>query len=259
MLAQLLIAGNFLGILGNELWIERTKCIGGSIAVRRGTSSIAPAILPALECDDSERKASSMVQLPSSEVTGLLRAWSGGDEDALARIVQLVYPELRNIARKCLSRERPDHTIQATALVHEAYLRLVDIRQIEWQDRAHFLAVGARVMRRVLVDYARARDCAKREGVAHRTTLNDALLLSSEPDPMVIQLHEALERLAELDSRKAQVVEMRYFGGLTAEEIGAVLHISPQSVNRDWSRAKAWLVREMERENASGTPALGGN
>jgi RNA polymerase sigma factor (TIGR02999 family) len=200
-----------------------------------------------------------MVQLPSSEVTGLLRAWSGGDEDALARIVQLVYPELRDIARKCLSRERPDHTIQATALVHEAYLRLVDIKQIEWQDRAHFLAVGARVMRRVLVDYARARDCAKREGAAHRITMNDALLFSAEPDPMVIRLHEALERLAEFDSRKAQVVEMRYFGGLTAEEIGAVLHISTQSVNRDWSLAKAWLVREMERDNANGTPALGGN
>jgi RNA polymerase sigma factor (TIGR02999 family) len=201
----------------------------------------------------------SMVQPPSSEITELLRAWSGGDEAALARIVKLVYPELRDIARRCLRRERPDHTIQATALVHEAYLRLVDIKQIGWQDRAHFLAVGARVMRRVLVDYARARDCAKRKGVAHRTTLNDALILSSEPDPMVIRLHEALERLAEFDTRKARVVEMRYFGGLTAEEIAAVLHISPQSVNRDWNLAKAWLVREMSGEDEHGAPALGGN
>ena len=200
-----------------------------------------------------------MVQQPSSEVTELLRAWSGGDEAALARIVKLVYPELRDIARRCLRRERADHTIQATALVHEAYLRLVDIRQVDWQDRAHFLAVGARVMRRVLVDYARARDCAKREGAAHRTTLNDALILSSEPDPVVIRLHEALEHLAEFDTRKAQVVEMRYFGGLTAEEIAAVLHISPQSVNRDWSLAKAWLVREMSSEDEHGAPALGGN
>jgi len=200
-----------------------------------------------------------MVQPPSSEITELLRAWSGGDEAALARIVKLVYPELRDIARRCLRRERPDHTIQATALVHEAYLRLVDIKQIGWQDRAHFLAVGARVMRRVLVDYARARDCAKRKGVAHRTTLNDALILSSEPDPMVIRLHEALERLAEFDTRKARVVEMRYFGGLTAEEIAAVLHISPQSVNRDWNLAKAWLVREMSGEDEHGAPALGGN
>jgi RNA polymerase sigma factor (TIGR02999 family) len=193
-----------------------------------------------------------MVLTPSQEVTGLLRAWSGGDEGALARIVELVYPELREIARRCMSRERPDHTIQATALVHEAYLRLLDIKQVQWQDRAHFFAVGARVMRRVLVDYARARDCAKREGGVRRTVLNDTLLLSAQPDPMVIQLDEALLRLAEFDSRKAKVVEMRYFGGLTAEEIAVVLHISVQSVKRDWSLAKSWLVREMNRENTDG-------
>lgn len=225
----------------------------------REMNSIAPEILGAIKCGNFETEGQPMVQQPSSEVTGLLRAWSRGDEDALARIVRLVYPELRDIARKCLSRERPHHTIQATALVHEAYLRLVDVKKVEWQDRAHFLAVGARVMRRVLVDYARARDCAKREGSSQHTPLNDALYMSTEPDPMVIQLHDALERLAEFDSRKAQVVEMRYFGGLTAEEIAAVLHISPQSVNRDWSLAKAWLVREMNSENANGAPALGGD
>jgi RNA polymerase sigma factor (TIGR02999 family) len=193
-----------------------------------------------------------MVPTPSQEVTGLLRAWSAGDEGALARIVELVYPELREIARRCLSGERPDHTIQATALVHEAYLRLLDIKRVQWQDRAHFFAVGARVMRRVLVDYARARDCAKREGGARRTVLNDTLLLSAQPDPLVIQLDEALVRLAEFDSRKAKVVEMRYFGGLTTEEIAVVLHISVQSVKRDWSLAKSWLVREMNRESADG-------
>jgi RNA polymerase sigma factor (TIGR02999 family) len=193
-----------------------------------------------------------VVQSPSTDVTELLRAWSGGDEYALAEIIKLVYPELRVIARRCLSRERADHTIQTTALVNEAYLRLVDIKQMKWQDRAHFFAVGARVMRRILVDYARARDCAKREGAAQRTTLNDASLLSSVPDPMVVRLHEALERLAEFDRRKAEVVEMRYFGGLTAEEIAAVLHISHQSVNRDWSLAKAWLVREMSCEDVNG-------
>jgi RNA polymerase sigma factor (TIGR02999 family) len=193
-----------------------------------------------------------MEAAPSPEVTGLLRAWSAGDEGALARIVEVVYPELRDIARRCLGRERPDHTIQATALVHEAYLRLVDIRQMTWQDRAHFLAVGARVMRRILVDYARARDCAKREGTARRAEFNDALLLSTEPDPMVVRLDEALQKLAGFDSRKAQVVEMRYFGGLTAEEIAAVLHMSPQSVHRDWSLAKSWLVREMNPEEAHG-------
>lgn len=115
-----------------------------------------------------------MVATHSPEVTGLLRAWSGGDDGALARIVEIVYPELRDIARRCLSRERPDHTIDATALVHEAYLRLVDIKRIQWKDRAHFFAVGARVMRRVLVDYARARGCAKREGADRRVSFNDA-------------------------------------------------------------------------------------
>jgi RNA polymerase sigma-70 factor (ECF subfamily) len=229
------------------------KCTkhGGLAIVRRETNSIAPEILRAVKCGNFEMEGQSMVQSPSSEVTALLRAWGDGDESALSRVVKLVYPELRDIARRCLSRERPDHTIQATALVHEAYLRLVDIKQIGWQDRVHFLAVGARVMRRILVDYARARDCAKREGLARRTTLNDALVLSAEPDPMVIQLHEALERLAEFDTRKARVVEMRYFGGLTADEIAAALHISTQSVNRDWSLAKAWLVREMNSENAN--------
>ncbi len=193
------------------------------------------------------------MSLPASyEVTGLLRAWSAGDDEALAKIVDLVYSELRDIARRCLSGERPNHTMQATALVHEAYLRLVDIRQIQWQDRAHFFAVGARVMRRVLVDYARARDCAKREGRLHRAAFDDALILAVKPDPMLIRLDEALEQLAEFDSRKSQVVEMRYFGGLTAEEIAAVLRVSPQSVHRDWSLAKSWLVREMNREGKSG-------
>jgi len=186
----------------------------------------------------------------SCEVTGLLRAWSAGEDGALARIVELVYPELRDIARRCLSGERAGHTIRATALVHEAYLRLVDIRQIQWQHRAHFFAVGARVMRRVLVDHARARDCAKREGAFHRAAFEEALLLSTKRDPMLVRLDDALNRLGEFDSRKAQVVEMRYFGGLTAEEIAAVLDISPQSVRRDWSLAKSWLVREMNREDS---------
>ena len=193
------------------------------------------------------------------DVTRILNAIRAGEVRTNDELMAAVYAELRAIARGKLSRERRVHTLQATALVHEAYLRLVDVKKVEWQDRAHFLAVGARVMRRVLVDYARARDCAKREGSAQHAPLNDALYVSTEPDPMVIQLHDALERLAAFDSRKAQVVEMRYFGGLTAEEIAAVLHISPQSVNRDWSLAKAWLVREMNSENANGAPALGGN
>jgi RNA polymerase sigma factor (TIGR02999 family) len=198
-----------------------------------------------------------MVPAPSSgltgEITGLLRAWTGGDDGALAKVVELVYPELQDMARRCLRGERPNHTIQATALVHEAYLRLVDIKQVGWQDRAHFLAVGARVMRRVLVDHARARDCAKREGAFRRATFDEALLFSAEPDPMVVRLDEALQKLAGFDSRKAQVVEMRYFAGLTADEIASVLHISPQSVNRDWSLAKSWLVRELNSGEGNGT------
>ncbi len=220
-------------------------------------SSTAPESLVAPKCGNSEMEGQPTVQQPSFEVTGLLRAWSGGDENALGAIIKLVYPELRAIARRCLSGERASLTIQATALVHEAYLRLVDIKQMKFQDRAHFFAVGARIMRRVLVDHARARDCAKREGTAHRTMLNDALLLSSQPDPMVIHLHEALERLATFDERKSQVIELRYFGGLTADEIAAVLRISPQSVNRDWSLAKAWLLREMNGKEENGSASLG--
>jgi RNA polymerase sigma factor (TIGR02999 family) len=188
----------------------------------------------------------------SCDVTGLLRAWSAGEDSALARIVEIVYPELRDIARRCLRGERPGHMIEATALVHEAYIRLVDVKQLQWQDRAHFFAVGARVMRRVLVDYARARGCTKRERSARRAAFNEALVLSSQPDPSLVCLDEALGQLAEFDARKAQVVEMRYFGGLTAEEIAAVLHISPQSVHRDWSLAKSWLVREMNSQGRHG-------
>src|SRR5262249_14752810 len=157
------------------------------------------------------------------------------------RVVELSYPELRKIARRCLRAERPEHTIQATALVHEAYLRLVDIRQVTWQDRAHFFAIAARLMRRILVDYARARRCAKRAGENRRVDFTESLVVSGHSAARVMQLDEALQALEKFDRRKAQVVEMRYFGGLTADEIAEVLNISRQSVNRDWSLAKAWL------------------
>jgi RNA polymerase sigma factor (TIGR02999 family) len=184
----------------------------------------------------------------SHEITELLRGWNGGDQKALERIVEVAYPELRKIARRCLRRERPEHTIQATALVHEAYLRLFDIWQVRWEDRAHFFAIIAKVMRRILIEYARARGSSKRGGGVHRMNLDEALVISGEPDPEVVRLNDALEEMAKFDSRKAQVVEMRYFGGLTADEVAAVLGISRQSVNRDWSLAKAWLVREMTRQ-----------
>jgi RNA polymerase sigma factor (TIGR02999 family) len=193
----------------------------------------------------------------SHELTELLRGWNGGDQKARERIVELAYPELRKIARRCLSRERPEHTIQATALVHEAYLRLVDIRQVSWQDRAHFFAILAKVMRRILIEHARAQACSKRGGGIRRVNLDETLMISAESDPEIVRVDEALEELAKFDSRKAQVVEMRYFGGLTSGEIASVLGISPQSVNRDWSLAKAWLVREMTRQEIQWTRNAG--
>lgn len=182
---------------------------------------------------------------PELGVTGLLQAWSGGDAKAFEQVVMAVYPELRRIAQRCLSGERPGHTLQATALVNEAYLKLVDIHRMEWKDRAHFFAVGARVMRRVLVDHARSKGYAKRGGGAQRVDFNDVLLVSPETDPALVRMDDALNQLASFDARKARIVEMRYFGGLTAEESASVLGVSVQTVNRDWSLAKSWLAREM--------------
>ena len=198
-----------------------------------------------------------MDPVSSPELTELLRGWNGVDQKALARIVELAYPELRKIARSCLRRERPEHTIQATALVHEAYIRLVDAREVSWQDRAHFFAIISKLMRRVLIEHARARGCSKRGGGARRVNFDEALMVSAGSDPEIVRLDDALEELAKFDSRKAQVVEMRYFGGLTADESASVLGISPQSVNRDWSLAKAWLVREMTRQERNGRTTLG--
>lgn len=188
-------------------------------------------------------------------VTGLLQAWSGGDASALERIIVLLQPELRRMARRCLAGERPGHTLQATALVNEAYLRLVDIHSIEWRDRAHFFAVGARIMRRILVDHARSKGYAKRGGGAVRVEFDEALVVSAEVDPAIVRMDDALNQLAAFDQRKARIVEMRYFGGLNAEEIAVVLGVSPQTVNRDWSLAKSWLARELvNSEAAAATP-----
>jgi RNA polymerase sigma factor (TIGR02999 family) len=182
---------------------------------------------------------------PSRNISELLHAWGEGDRDVRERIIELAYPELHKIALRCLNNERPGHTIQATALVNEAYLKLIDIERVDWQDRTHFFALGARIMRRILVDYARARGYAKRGGDARRVDFEEALVVSPDVDPDIERLDEALAALEKFDPRKAQVVEMRYFGGLTAEEIAAVLDVSVQTVHRDWSLAKTWLVREM--------------
>jgi len=189
-----------------------------------------------------------MTPKPSAQITELLRAWSAGDQSAVGQIVELAYPELYRIARRHLQSERPGHTIQATALVNEAYLRLVNIRHVEWKDRAHFLAVGARIMRRILVDYARSQPRPP------RVDLTDDLVACPELNLDIMLLDRALDTLAEFDARKAKVVEMRFFGGLTAEESASVLGVAPQTVHRDWSLAKAWLVREMNREGDSPGP-----
>ncbi len=190
-----------------------------------------------------------MSSAPVSEITGLLRAWTGGDREALERILVLVYPELRRIAQRCLSNERNGHTLEATALVNEAYLRLVDVQKIELRDRAHFFAIGAKLMRRILIDYARARGYAKRGGGAQRVDMDEALVVSTQADPLLVRMDDALTELASFDPRKARIVEMRYFGGLNAEDIAAVLGVSVQTVNRDWSLARSWLAREMSSED----------
>jgi RNA polymerase sigma factor (TIGR02999 family) len=179
------------------------------------------------------------------EVTQLLLAWRNGDETAFDKLLPLVYDELRRLARNYMRRERRGHTLQTSALVHEAYLRLVEHEGIDWQNGAHFFGVAAQAMRRVLVDYARRRNFAKRGGAAQRVALEEAATLAEERAAEVIALDEALQSLARIDPRKSRVVELRYFGGLTIEETAEALDIAPATVARDWNTAKAWLLREM--------------
>jgi RNA polymerase sigma factor (TIGR02999 family) len=188
----------------------------------------------------------------TADITVLLRAWRDGDRSALDRLTPLLYSQLRRLASKFMQQERPEHTLQATALVSEAYLRLVDIRAVDWQDRAHFMAVAAQTMRRVLVDAARTRAAEKRGGGARRLDPGASSVdLDSLPAPgtdralEMCALDDALAALAGMDPRRAQVIELRFFGGLTVEETAEVLQISPQSVMRDWKLARAWLMREL--------------
>jgi RNA polymerase sigma factor (TIGR02999 family) len=189
-----------------------------------------------------------MADTSQAEVTRLLLAWSDGDEAALERLMPLVYAELRRVARRYMGRERTGHTLQTTALINEAYLRLVDTRGIRWQNRAHFFAVSARAMRRVLVDFARARHNLKRGGGAHPVSLEEAVVPAAERSADLLALDEALERLAALSPRQGQVVELRYFGGLTEEEAAKVLRVSSRTVRHDWRLARAWLYRELGRK-----------
>ncbi|HEU4890889.1 MAG TPA: sigma-70 family RNA polymerase sigma factor [Vicinamibacterales bacterium] len=178
-------------------------------------------------------------------VTELLLAWGSGDRSALDELMPLVHQELRRLARLQMRGERGNHTLQTTALVNEAFIRLIDLRRIRWQDRAHFLALSARLMRRVLVDHARSRNYQKRGGGAATVALDDVLIASPEPCADFVALDDALERLARVDSRKSQVIELRFFGGLSVEETAEALNVSAETVLRDWRLAKVWLLREI--------------
>lgn len=179
------------------------------------------------------------------EITNLLKAWSAGDPAALDQLSQQVYEELRRMARRYMRGERHTNTLQTTALVHEVYLRLVDVTKVEWQQRAQFFAIAAQMMRRILVDAARARASHKRGRAAVRVNFDETALISPEPDRSVVALDDALSAFADVAPRQAKVVELRYFGGLQEEEIGEVLKISARTVRRDWDFARAWLVREL--------------
>jgi RNA polymerase sigma factor (TIGR02999 family) len=181
------------------------------------------------------------------EVSRLLAECSNGDQAAFNELLPLVYDELHSLAANYMSRERPGHTLQTTALVHEAYLRLAGQRAARWQDQVHFFAVAATVMRHILIDHARSRSSAKRAGDQVRLPLEEAVLLSGERMADLLALHEALNRLAEFDLRKCQVVEMRYFGGMTNEEVAERLNVHPNTVMRDWELAKSWLYLEMSK------------
>ena len=181
----------------------------------------------------------------SAEITGLLRAWGGGDAAALDRLTELVYQELRRMARRYMRGARDGNTLQTTALVNEVYLRLADVKNIDWQHRAQFFALSAELMRRILVDAARSRGSAKRGGDVVRINLDEAPVLSPEPDRFILALDEALGTLTELAPRQARVVELRYFGGLSEEEVAVVLKTSLRTVRRDWQFAKAWLRRDL--------------
>ena len=193
-----------------------------------------------------------MGEVAPNEVTGLLRAWGKGDETALQKLVPLVYDQLHAAARRYMAGERLGHTLQATALIHETYLRLVNVRQVKWQNRAHFFAICAQLMRRILVDFARSHGYQKRGGGAQRVDFDEVLMVGPEPEANLVALDDALRRLAEVDRRKSQVVELRFFGGLDVKQTAEVMKVSADTVMRDWKMAKVWLLRELSGDEADG-------
>jgi RNA polymerase sigma factor (TIGR02999 family) len=238
----------------------RIKSFG--ISTRLGRTSGVPELAttshtthnPAsLEFPEGGSVSMSTPDLPpaSPDVTHLLRNWRDGDEEARNQLMGVVYEELRRQAGRYLRRERSDHTLQPTALVHEAYLQLIDQSRVNWENRAHFFGAAARLMRRILVDHARAHQAEKRGGGEERLALDDAVGVPEDKDVNLLALNHALEELTRLDSRQSQIVELRYFGGLSIEETATVLSISPATVKREWSMAKVWLHHQI-RKNADG-------
>ncbi len=211
-----------------------------------------------------ENELASLSGASSSEITGLLKAWSSGDDAALARLAEYVYPELRAMARRHMRGEREANTLQTTALVNEVYLRLVDVTKVEWQQRAQLFGMAAQMMRRILVDAARARGSDKRGGGAVKVNLDETAMLANAPNRSIIALDEALTAFGRIAPRQAKVVELRYFGCLTEDEITATLKISQSTVRRDWDLAKAWLLRELSHRicapgHAARTPSSPGS
>ena len=189
-----------------------------------------------------------MAARPPQEITQLLLAWSNGDELALEALIPLVYDELHRLAHRYVGNERAGHTLQTTALVNEAYVKLIDSSHVRWQNRAHFFAVSAQLMRRILVDFARSRNYQKREGQACRVSLDEGLAVTQAKGEDLVALDEVLSALARIDARKSQVVEMRFFGGMSVKETAEVLRVSPDTVMRDWRLARAWLLRALSSE-----------
>ena len=234
-------------MIGTVMRIDRSH--GAAPCIQVCSSLIFPL---SLEAETNRRilqmgKKGLEWRIPANptKVTGLLLKWGRGDEGALERLIPLVHRELHGIARRCMAGERAGHSLQATVLVNEAYLRLVEGKDVKWQDRAHFLAVAARVMRRILVDHARASRAQKRGGPATRVTFDEALVVTNESREDFVALDDALKELAAFDERKSRVIELRFFGGLSVEETAVVLKVSPATVMGDWRLAKAWLQREM--------------
>ena len=187
------------------------------------------------------------------DITTLLLEWSGGNRAALDELMPLIYAEFRQLATRALSRERPNHTLQSTALAHELYLKLIDQKRAQWRDREHFFAMASQIIRRILVDYARRLHAQRRGGLDTRITLDEALAPQQDRDLNLVELDDALEALSQIDSQQARIIELRFFGGLSIEATGRILGVSPSTVNREWNLARAWLYRELSRSaDASG-------